>query len=764
MVRPTSDHYRILGVAPNATLDEIRKAFKKLSLKFHPDKTPNVEDHEKFKAINAAYELIKNYMENPEQDNPTPSPMNNYMPQQYPHGFTFARPQYEAPRPTHTEYAKNYYSTSTASTTTNTNTNPRPTATNNGFPYYHMFNKFGEEAQQRKDFQERNAQFERIRREMLERDKASEAQRKREAEEAIRRRLEKTQRRKAAARKLDEVRESVQNAYKTNLAEAAKQMTAEEIKREEERRVKEDEITTEQAKPVKEERTAQAESINKQPGYTMDDDEYDPSYMPSSTFSRSPTRETTDNGKSDRIDTSTNGGDASGSKISEPILVSDSELDDTIKYGDNEEEEEEEGDLYDPLKDIPTIPSFRRHLSLSKSQNKRRKFNAADGAGRGFNASDPIVLEENLDKKGTIIPDIILLLDDDKVDNDDTNTTTGNVPLPSVDNSMDKGKYNTKYTTPPLGLSSEGIHRHDEPMKDIHAEDDDNEEYDPSAVPITQGARSVNWNQLNYKDEETRSTSEKSSERRNSDGSGYNPSPADASINHPVYNQSRPHPTTPHKRSKISSNGGAFNLNDLESKLGKDIEEVDFKDLYESLPSQGKRQSTNNNLTQHKRRAYVYSDGRSRAETLATPLNKNSVRGHSTKKKLTMLDMHASKNIRGIVAPTPPHMVIHPSVSRPDWQSYVNAIIKYQHEFINYKRLIVQYQKERILKDIENFDLINDDDVTENFDTYTECLQQDYIVMNEFLEASRQFGNTITTYQQNRQWIQTFKLNNPEWN
>ena len=109
-------------------------------------------------------------------------------------------------------------------------------------------------------------------------------------------------------------------------------------------------------------------------------------------------------------------------------------------------------------------------------------------------------------------------------------------------------------------------------------------------------------------------------------------------------------------------------------------------------------------------------------------------------------------------------MVIHPSVSRPDWQSYVNAIIKYQHEFINYKRLIVQYQKERILKDIENFDLINDDDVTENFDTYTECLQQDYIVMNEFLEASRQFGNTITAYQQNRQWIQTFKLNNPEWN
>ena len=63
---------------------------------------------------------------------------------------------------------------------------------------------------------------------------------------------------------------------------------------------------------------------------------------------------------------------------------------------------------------------------------------------------------------------------------------------------------------------------------------------------------------------------------------------------------------------------------------------------------------------------------------------------------------------------------------------------------------------ERINKDLEHFDDINDGSHTENLDTFKHCLEQDYLVMSEFNEALRQFGTTIATYQQNLQWVNTF--------
>lgn len=55
------DYYRILGVSRNATQDEIKSAFRKLALKYHPDRNPGDKDAEaKFKEINEAYEVLSN--------------------------------------------------------------------------------------------------------------------------------------------------------------------------------------------------------------------------------------------------------------------------------------------------------------------------------------------------------------------------------------------------------------------------------------------------------------------------------------------------------------------------------------------------------------------------------------------------------------------------------------------------------------------------------------------------------------------------------
>lgn len=55
----SNNYYDILGVSKNATDDEIKKAFHKLALKFHPDKNKgNVEMENKFKEISKAYDTL----------------------------------------------------------------------------------------------------------------------------------------------------------------------------------------------------------------------------------------------------------------------------------------------------------------------------------------------------------------------------------------------------------------------------------------------------------------------------------------------------------------------------------------------------------------------------------------------------------------------------------------------------------------------------------------------------------------------------------
>ncbi|MEM6632981.1 MAG: molecular chaperone DnaJ [Bacteroidota bacterium] len=53
------DYYEVLGVSRDASKDEIKKAYRKLALKFHPDKNPNDKDaEEKFKEAAEAYEIL----------------------------------------------------------------------------------------------------------------------------------------------------------------------------------------------------------------------------------------------------------------------------------------------------------------------------------------------------------------------------------------------------------------------------------------------------------------------------------------------------------------------------------------------------------------------------------------------------------------------------------------------------------------------------------------------------------------------------------
>ncbi len=63
------EYYKILGVEKSSTADEIKKAYRKLALQYHPDKNPgNKQAEEKFKEINEAYAVLSDEKKRKEYD------------------------------------------------------------------------------------------------------------------------------------------------------------------------------------------------------------------------------------------------------------------------------------------------------------------------------------------------------------------------------------------------------------------------------------------------------------------------------------------------------------------------------------------------------------------------------------------------------------------------------------------------------------------------------------------------------------------------
>jgi curved DNA-binding protein CbpA len=66
-----TNHYKILGISSNASQEEIRRSFRNLALKYHPDRNKNIEEaKQKFVQIAEAYDILsdeqarKNYDSN----------------------------------------------------------------------------------------------------------------------------------------------------------------------------------------------------------------------------------------------------------------------------------------------------------------------------------------------------------------------------------------------------------------------------------------------------------------------------------------------------------------------------------------------------------------------------------------------------------------------------------------------------------------------------------------------------------------------------
>ncbi|PJE57403.1 MAG: molecular chaperone DnaJ, partial [Candidatus Portnoybacteria bacterium CG10_big_fil_rev_8_21_14_0_10_38_18] len=57
-MQPKRDYYDVLGVSKNASQEELKKAYRKQALQWHPDRNKSPEAEKRFKEINEAYEVL----------------------------------------------------------------------------------------------------------------------------------------------------------------------------------------------------------------------------------------------------------------------------------------------------------------------------------------------------------------------------------------------------------------------------------------------------------------------------------------------------------------------------------------------------------------------------------------------------------------------------------------------------------------------------------------------------------------------------------
>ncbi|KAK6463813.1 hypothetical protein DFJ63DRAFT_138183 [Scheffersomyces coipomensis] len=629
MSSSSQDFYAVLELSRTATTEEIKKSFKRLSLKYHPDKTHVKEHHDKFLQISSAYETLKN--------DDTKRAYDIQL---------GAIPQFT---PSHTTYSSRYQS--------------YRSPFGSGYSDLHGFFNRKEDTQRKADDERAKYEAQRLREEILARQRKEEEDRKRRhLEEKIIKEREEAERaqKEASAAKVQSVKDKLDAMSKNPKKQESVMADLLKKKEEDEREKILKERMDENLRYKEGKASAEKKARQQRPTDFISQDEFDELLKGARLDKNEPVK----------------------NNIRVPSQVpTNGTTKKPSKKGDSANDQDDDYFVeYLPGQTPPATP-------VSSSQM------------HGEDSADPIVLDDDESNEhsrakkaaaaaAASAADIVVDVDEEipdlpyqpggKLSDDVFTNGSGPIPIPRTEPRMYKRATSPKRTTYP------------------------NQSYVRStSIPTSFEAGNAS----------------------------------------------------------VKRGNTAFSYVSINEVLRENnIEQTDYADMLNSLPHlNGRRKPSGEVSSSQSKKAKVaeFYDGSSQAETLSTPINKNTVRGYNPgtpakPKSLTVFDLHASPSILECEPPATPNASIDPYITRNGWERYVTQMNNYHREFLSYKKLIVQYQLERASKDEELFDEVNKQI---NHEVYQQCLRRDLQVNQEYTEQLRIFTNVMSIYKQNCGWI-----------
>lgn len=206
----------------------------------------------------------------------------------------------------------------------------------------------------------------------------------------------------------------------------------------------------------------------------------------------------------------------------------------------------------------------------------------------------------------------------------------------------------------------------------------------------------------------------------------------------------------PNDSNNFKSKKPRIDMSDLRLTLGASLEDVDFtdmKDLLPSAPGKTRKASLAMNKNPHKRQKFTeFTDGTSKAETLYTPINKQASRQNVSITASDLSPTDFDEN-RLLFLVSPPTITVSDSMTREEWDAYGQKINSYERKFAEYRKAVFEYQAIRLQKDETHHNVIYSD--TTCLDAYQTCLFNDLLLMQNYERALTDFKNTLKSFKKN---------------
>ncbi|GEQ68395.1 hypothetical protein JCM33374_g2063 [Metschnikowia sp. JCM 33374] len=731
-----ADYYDVLGVGRNASSDEIKKSYKKLAIKYHPDKTQDKSHHQKFLLVQEAYDALKDE-ESRQKYHREAGISTASRPGS---GFPGARSSTGFATSSGFGYATNYTSFSRSQHTRSSYADA-PFGSS-FFDIYQRSSKMYADPFSRGS---RHAQEEAAREHRQSEEKAA-----RYAEFA---------RRKMEEDKVRRQEEYLRKAHKLREEEELRQQMEEKLRAQKEERMR--------AQAAAQAEKADQETFAKSRGFGDAKSEYEQAKMAAHRRAREAEAYQENLASRDFHDTSNS---RRGSNSSDAIIVedeeleSDGEMNEDENDNDNESESENENetghvhDAEDVNNESDEIGEFPRENSSGFSHVKAEQQDT-DYYSTRERSYTPV--EYDTGKANSI--------------HHRYRRTPGTVDPEEGDASDSSESTN-------LSVNSYGLHG--DPQKDTEDDVSASAINDPGSVPpseypdehtnasfASEGTASGTPNIAKHQPEvvevpeESDYDHDATSEYIGGDSKSRS-SPRTTQGPERIRTHSQTFPRRSGAEFNDSFNEGSFgpkkprlaNYDGMKSSLHTFFEDVDFSDIRDTLPnlSHRTRKASSSTTAQAPKRARYaeYTDGTSSAETLYTPVNKAYTRNSSG--SISTSDLSPNMDDSALLfSVDPPSIKVRQDTKKNEWDAYITEIQEYKQKFAEYRKAVLEFQMGRLAKDERHQNIIYSD--TSCLDVYQSCLFNDILLLQNYTRALQDFRSTLKTFSVNCETVNKMK-------